>query len=84
MKVRHKKTKEIGISNTFNTHSLSEIFVYLHDGVDSDFMRNYDVFIEAKQEWKDLRQAFKDHDVITDNYIVCFFEPCENERGERV
>jgi len=60
----------------FNTHSINEIIVYFFDGsADSDFIKEYDVWLEKRQEWKDLNKAFQDKDVITDTYNTSFFEP---------
>ena len=83
MKIRDKKTKEEGSSGDFNTSSLTEIYVYFDDWTDSDFPDNYDVFIESKNEWVDLRQAFRVKDIITDNYNTRFFEPKNDEEKER-
>lgn len=77
MKIRHKELGTICSSSGFNTHSISEIHVLYPDdgGADSDFMRNYDVWLDTKQCWMDLLEAFKMHDVIVDNYNTHFFEP---------
>lgn len=90
MKVRHKKSGCLGHSNKFNIHSLNEIIVGFDDdengepmGADSDFIRNYEVFLEKTQQWKCMSQAFKDHDLITDNYNERFFEPKNDEERER-
>jgi len=84
MKVRHKKGYT-GISSKFNTLALSEIIVYFDDdlGADSDFISNYDVYLESKNEWKDMKQAFRDHDIIEDNYATYFFEPQNEEDRKR-
>lgn len=80
MKLRYKSSgKEISVYR-FNTLSAyGEILT----GDDTVPMESFDAFIEAKQEWKDLRQAFKDHDVITDNYNQYFFEPSNEEDRKR-
>lgn len=76
MKVRHKICGDIAYSGNFNIHSYNEIIVTLEEGdMDSDYIDNYEVFLNQKNEWKNLRQAFKDNDVITDNYNTRFFEP---------
>lgn len=82
MKIRSKaKPDEVGQAGDFNVASLNEIFVYFEDWMDTDFITNYDVFLETTQQWKDLAQAFKEHDVIVDNYNTCFFEP-KNEHDK--
>ncbi len=83
MKIRNKKTKDIGSSGKFNIHSLSEIYVYFDDWMDTDYMSNYDVYIEKLKEWKDLNQAFKDKDLITNNYNTYFFEPENDEERKQ-
>lgn len=90
MKVRHKNSPDQrATASRFNTHGLGEMIVYFHDpdDCDSDFIRDYEVFLEATQQWKDMSQAFKDHDLITDNYNTEFFEPkddAERQRGYRL
>ena len=83
MKIRHKENGWLGTASQFNMHGIGEMIVYLEDDCDSDFIRDYDVFLEATQQWKDMRQAFKDHDLINDNYNTCFFEPANAEERER-
>jgi len=90
MRVKHKEKGYLGYSSDFNICGMSEIIVHFDDesdgtpnGADSDYISNYEVFIEATQEWKDLHQAFKDKDVITDNYDTHFFEPTTKEDRER-
>lgn len=78
MKLRYKTSHETFQSNRFNIHALAEVLT----GDDSASIRDLDV--EIKGEWKDLYQAFKDRDVITDNYNTYFFEPptlADKERG---
>lgn len=76
MKVRHKEKGYLGSSGNFNMHGLGEMIVYFEDGdCSSEFIRDYEVFLKQKQEWKDINQAFKDKDIINDNYNTCFFEP---------
>jgi len=54
------------------------------------FFKELDVFIEATSKvtgkqigWKDLRAAFKDKDLIVDNFNTHFFEPVSEEDRER-
>lgn len=81
----HKDTGLIAHSNSFNMHGLSEIVVgYEGDGgMDSSPVRDWMVWIEKKNQWKGLSQAFKDRDVIEDNYCQFFKEPAnEQERKQ--
>lgn len=84
MKIRNKKTGEVGSAREFNTSSLSEILVFFENGgADSDYIQNYDVFLESKQEWKDMSEAFKDKDLIIDNHNTYFAEPQNEEDRKR-
>lgn len=93
MKVRYKEsfdrfskgTGELieGYSGDFNIHSLSEVLVRGDWGADTSYQKDLDVFLESKQEWKDMRQAFADRDIIIDNHNTCFFEPTTKEDRER-
>jgi hypothetical protein len=83
MKVRYKNNPEtIGYSSSFNMCSLCEVLVSGDWGGDSAFIKDLDVFILAEYQWKDMRQAFEDRDIITDNYNTCFFEP-DNEEDKK-
>lgn len=80
MKVRYKNTKIETASYRFNTSALNEVFT----GDDSVFITDLEVFLEKRGEWKDLSQAFRDKDVIVDNYNIYFFEPLtdlDRDRG---
>lgn len=84
MKLRNKNNGKLASSNRFNPYGMSEIIVAFKDGdMDSDYISNYEVYLESTKSWKDLRQAFKDKDVITDNYNTRFFEPPTKEDKER-
>jgi hypothetical protein len=76
MKVRSVKNLEhTGFSSGFNTHAMAEIFVGFDDGdYTTDFMHNYEVLL-SNGAWKNLSDAFKDKDVIPDNYNCYFREP---------
>ncbi|MGU8921407.1 hypothetical protein ACV3UV_11920 [Clostridium perfringens] len=84
MKVRDKKQTWEGISNGFNTCGLGEVIVgFLDDeGMDSMFINELEVFLDSKQEWKDMSQAFKDNDIIPDNFNTCFREPRNTKERE--
>lgn len=86
MNLRHKSTQTLCQSSTFNTHSLDEIFVHYDDDLDSDSLHNYDVLLETGPragQWVSLADAFKAHDVITDNYNTRFAEPLTDDDRER-
>lgn len=73
-----------GETSRFNTHALGEVLMGFDDGdLDSMFVSDVEVYVEALKEWKPLSLAFKDHDVITDNYNTCFFEPDNEEDRKR-
>ena len=83
MNVRFKKTPAIiWYSSQLNIHSLSEVIVQHRDfGADSVDIEGLDVLI--KNNWKDMRQAFRDHDLITDNYNTIFFEARDEKERKR-
>lgn len=85
MKLRNKLTSDLCQSDKFNMHSTSEIIVFYEDDCDSDYIKNFDVELGVGDavRWVDLRQAFKDHDVITDNFNTRFFEPKDEEDRAR-
>jgi len=75
MEVRYiNKPDEIFFSNTFNLSSNTEIiFCNENIGCDSDFLELFEVKI--KNKWVLMKDAFKNHDLITDNHNIYFFEP---------
>jgi hypothetical protein len=79
LRLRYKKDGAETSGSNFNIHALAEVLT----GDDSASIKDLDVFLEQKQEWKDMGQAFKDHDLITDNYNTCFFEPKAEEDRKR-
>lgn len=79
MKVRYQKTGSIASANQFNMHAMAEVLT----GDDSASIHELDVYLEQKQEWKSLADAFRDHDVIVDNYNSRFFEPETEEDRQR-
>lgn len=84
MKVKNKKAGSIGYSGKFNTHGLGEMIVYYEDGdCSSEFIRDYDVFIESEDKWMDMGEAFQQNLIIPDNYNVDFREPLNAEEKER-
>lgn len=83
MKLRQKSDGTICSSSNFNVNAMSEILVYWKEEMDTCFIKDFDVFIEANKKWMDLSEAFKQHDVIIDNYNTCFFEPQTIEDRKR-
>lgn len=85
MRVRMKDKPEItGWSSSFNTHALSEIIVSYPEGdMSSEYIRDYEVFLGKTQEWKDMKEAFANKDLISDNYNTSFSEPATEEDRER-
>lgn len=85
VKVRNKKTGALGHSSKFNMHGMSEIIVGFDEGdCDSAFISEYDVYLESKGKWKSMDDAFRDKDIITDNYNSEFREhrnEAEKQRG---
>jgi len=79
MRCRYKKTGYEFNASSFNTSALAEVLT----GDDSAFIRDLDVFLEATGEWKDMGLAFRDRDLITDNYNTYFFEPKTDEERKR-
>lgn len=79
MRVRYKKNGTETNASTFNLSSLDEVLT----GDDSPSIHELDVFLEATQSWKDMAEAFEDHDVITDNMDTYFFEPTNDEDRKR-
>jgi hypothetical protein len=76
MKVRYKLTGTETDSSQFNVHALGEVLT----GDDSAYISDLDVFIN--DEWKDMRQAFADRDIIPDNYNTFFGVP-RNEKDRQ-
>lgn len=86
MQLRHKSTHELCSASSFNVHSLDEIIVCYDDDMTSDSLHNYDALLKTGPragQWVALADAFKQHDVITDNYNTSFAEPRTNEDRER-
>lgn len=79
MKLRYKNTGTECGGSRFNMSALAEVDV----GDDSASISDLDVYLERTQEWKDMIQAFKDRDLITDNYNSRFFEPANEEDRKR-
>jgi len=91
MKVREKENPEVVFfSCLFNVHAYGEILGYDETfGCDLFYIEDLEVLLENSTcnmmngVWKDMRQAFKDHDLITDNHNTRFFEPANEEDRKR-
>ena len=77
MKLRHRKTHISAASNRFNVQALAEIDV----GNDSMFISDLEVFVNG--DWKDMNEAFRDRDIIPNNYNSTFDVPETEEDKKR-
>jgi hypothetical protein len=83
MRVRLKQNGDIGYILRLNTFALAEAIVGFEDGeCDSCFYSSLDVLL-PNDGWKDLCEAIKDHDVITDNYNTQLYFPQNEEDRKR-
>jgi hypothetical protein len=88
MRIRHKKSGNVGNSNMFYQNDEKKIIVamYISDStnfVKDDDVENYDVYLEGNG-WCDLRESFNLGLVIPDMYKNYFRESenkFEEERG---
>jgi hypothetical protein len=78
MKLRYKKSGLETSSGRFNMHGMGEVLT----PDDSAIISELDAWIRGS-EWKDMRQAFADKDIITDNHNIRFFEPTTEEDRRR-
>lgn len=84
MKVRNKAKGYTGTSTNFNTHGLGEMIVYFDDdSCDSEYIHDYDVYIDGTNSWMDMSEAFSRNLIIPDNYNTWFREPVNDEEKER-
>jgi len=77
MRLRYKSTGTECSGYRFNMLALAEVDV----GDDSASISDLDVFVNGA--WKDMRQAFVDRDIITDNHNSRFGEPKNEEDRKR-
>jgi hypothetical protein len=77
VKVRYKDTGGEAWASGFNMCAMAEVLT----GDDSASITSLDVFVNGA--WKDMGQAFRDKDIITDNFNSCFFAPPTPEDKER-
>lgn len=66
-RVRLKKDHTVlGTASRFNTLSVSEMIVTYNEGdASSEFVSDYDVQLQD-DSWKDMREAFRDKDLVSD------------------
>lgn len=86
MIVRFKDKPDIMCSsNRFNTHAIDEVIVGNDDwGLDSVSIQDLDAYIEHNNiGWKDLGLAFRDRDIIPDNFNKYFGEPKDESARKR-
>lgn len=84
MKVRNKKTGALGYCSKSNTYAMAEVIVYFDEGdCSSEFIKDYDVYLELQQTWKSMDEAFRNRDLIPDNYDTEFREPRNDDERER-
>ena len=85
MKVRMKNDPKHKIfASRFNIHALTEVIgCGVESGCNLFFIKDLEVWIKALKRWKDMQEAFKDKDLITDNINVCFFGPANEEKRKR-
>lgn len=77
MKVRYKNTGTEACASRFNTYSMDEVLT----GDDTVPIGELDV--EINGVWMDMRQAFRNKDIISDNYNEWFGVPVKPEDRER-
>jgi len=87
MKAREKENPErIFSANIFNVHGIGEVIGYDETfGCDLFYIKDLEVLLVkmGTRKWKDMQQAFKDHDLIMDNYNTRFLEPKNEEDRTR-
>ena len=75
MRIRLKNNPKIkGFSSGFNEHALNEVIVCL-DVYDCDSFYLSEIEILIYGLWIDFNVAFRNKDIITDNYNTRFFKP---------
>lgn len=76
----HPHRDNIGGSQ-FNTHGIGSVFVADQDELWEESIENLEMLVDG--EWKPMGQAFRDRDLITDNYNTQFFPPPTPEDRDR-
>jgi hypothetical protein len=76
MKIKHKKTGEIGNSDKMNIHTCcpQEIYVYFREWTDTDYITEYLFYIERLKIWTEFSNGRKENLIGIDNYNEYFFE----------
>lgn len=83
MKVRYKSRIDFTwYSIGFNTHAIGEVLIANSEhGADSEFIGRLEVYLPEQDVWKNMSEAFHDHDIIPDTHNEYFREPrTEDER----
>lgn len=85
MKVRYAdKPESVAWSSQLNMGGLGEVIVWFDDGsADSEYSSALEVYLETQDRWISLNEAFRRHDLITDDRGSRFFEPPTDEDRER-
>lgn len=86
MKLRHINSKIETFGDKFNTFAMSEIYVFTPDCMDTDFIKNYEVYLETGPDantWVSLSHAFTKRNVVSNNYNTHFAEPVDAQSRER-
>lgn len=89
MRVRNLERTWEGLSSEFNTCGGGEVIVCLlnkdgvFEGQDSAFISELEVYIDSTEEWKNMNEAFKDKDIISDKCNTCFREPLTEEERQQ-
>lgn len=80
MRIRYKNNHSTtGFANEFNTYGMGEVIVYFDEGdATSEYIRELEV--EVNGEWIDMKQAFRDKILMSDNYDVRFGIPTDKDR----
>lgn len=86
MKVRYADKPDItGDSDQLNLGGIGEVLVWFGDGsADSEYMSALEVWLTQSEQWLPLNEAFRRHDLVTDNRDSHFFEPrteADRDRG---
>ncbi len=84
MKVRyHDRPHVTGTAIEFNTHATAEVLLNFDEGdATSEFIRELDVQL-PDGNWKPMKRAFADKDIIPDNTNSWFGLPTSPEEKQR-
>lgn len=73
MKLRYKSTGTLTDGNSWNMAATAEVLT------GDDTVPISDLDVEINGQWKDMIQAFKDRDIVSDNYNRYFGPPINEE-----